>query len=110
MTADTTPKQDIEQPAAQHENHHATTDCVITLIGSATLIIALIVLGWTNRSEAAGQNWCGEYRDGYQIGYCWTRKECTYIPPRMCPYPEDGQDDGFMVGLKEGLAEGKEAE
>lgn len=99
------PKEPYEVMPDGHP--YAATDWLVSLLASTALIISLVALMWTEESQAAGQNWCGEYRDGYQIGYCWTRRDCSYIPPRMCPYPEDDQDDGFMVGLKEGLAEGR---
>ncbi len=84
---------------------HAVADWLTSLIASAALIIGLIALAWPD--DASANNWCSDWMDGYQVGFCWSRTECDYIPPAMCPYPLDGETDGYMRGLKDGLKDGR---
>lgn len=86
---------------------HATADYLATLLASAALVLGLVALMWSNESGAA-ESWAAQWVSGYETGYCWTRNPCDYIPPVQIPYPEDGQTDGYIAGLKAGLEDGKE--
>lgn len=68
--------------------------------GILILLIVLLLAAFPVHANE-GRNWCADYIDGYTLGYCW--EECGYIPPTMCPYPRDGETDGYMRGLREGL-------
>ena len=83
-------------------NEETRASKIITLLVSLLLLALLIIVHLPQAH--AGQNWCGDWKEGFAIGYCWTRKECTYIPPQFCPYPEDDQQDGYIVGLRDGMA------
>ena len=85
---------------------HAAADYITRLL--AGLLLALIVLIASACPAKAAESWAAQWADGYATGYCWTRNPCDYIPPVQIPYPEDGQDDGYVAGLKAGLEDGKE--
>ena len=74
---------------------------LVLLLCTGVIILSAIIL---SAPAHAGQNWCGDWKEGFAVGYCWTREECTYIPPQFCPYPTDDQQDGYIVGLRDGLA------
>jgi len=88
----------------QHEP--SRLEWTITLLASAALILGLIVLAWPAHAEE-GRNWCSQWADGYVTGYCWSQPKCDYIAPVVCPAPKDGQTDGYIVGLKDGLVAGE---
>lgn len=90
--------------------HEPTRLELICTLLSTLVAIAVVVFTFAPRADAAGDNWCGAFKDGYVIGYCWQAKQCDYIPPVMCPYPEDDQDDGYMVGLMSGLDDARQSE
>lgn len=84
---------------------HATANFVAKIVTGLMLIIVISVLA-ACPAHAEGHNWCGDWADGYVVGFCWSRTNCDYIPPVVCPAPKDGQTDGYIVGLKDGLADG----
>jgi hypothetical protein len=83
---------------------HAVCDWLAGLLASSALIIGIIALAWTD--DASANNWCADWADGYAIGFCWSRENCSYIPPKVCPYPQEGETDGYMRGLNDGLKDG----
>lgn len=80
---------------------------LVLLLCAFSLILAAITLSGPAKAD---NNWCGDFADGYVVGYCWKDSRCAYVPPVMCPYPEDGQEDGYMVGLMSGLDDARKAE
>jgi hypothetical protein len=58
---------------------------------------------------AEGRNWCADFVDGYVVGVCWGVDQCDLdaLAPVMCPYPKAGETDGYIVGLRDGLAAGR---
>lgn len=84
---------------------HAVVDWFTKLI--AALMLVLIIVIAASCEANAGENWCGQYADGYLTGYCWTRKRCDYVPPVVCPAPVSADEDAYMTGLRDGLAAGR---
>lgn len=80
---------------------HAVADWLTRAV--ATVLLALIILVAAS-CPAHAASWCADWADGFEVGYCWRKARCDYIPPQFCPSPVNGQTDGFMVGLKAGLA------
>ena len=91
------------------ENEPTWRETAITMILSASMmgLIAAMVFALAQPAEA-GESWAAQWADGYATGYCWTRNPCDYIPPVQIPYPEDGQSDGYVAGLKRGLEDGRQ--
>ena len=85
---------------------HALADWITRLL--AFLLLALIVLIASACPAKAAESWAAQWVDGYETGFCWTRNPCEYIPPVQIPYPEDGQSDGYVAGLKRGLEDGRQ--
>ena len=83
---------------------HAAADYITRLL--AGLLLALIILVASACPAKAAESWAAQWVQGYEIGYCWARQPCDYIPPVQIPYPEDGQSDGYVAGLKSGLEDG----
>jgi len=77
----------------------------LSLLLAAAVIIGFIF--YTSQADATeGDNWCGDWIEGYQIGYCWSHVNCDYIPHRMCPYPIEGETGSYLLGLTAGLDAG----
>jgi hypothetical protein len=89
------------------EPHAATNYITRLLAGLLIVLIGIAALAWPNHAGAA-ESWAAQWVDGYETGFCWTRNPCEYIPPVQIPYPEDGQSDGYVAGLKRGLEDGRE--
>jgi hypothetical protein len=88
---------------------HAVADYLITLIASAALIIGLIALAWPDDASAAGgDNWCASWRDGYEASFYLVCRSCQTIEPKPCPEPEPTDSSGYMRGVKDGAADGKQ--
>ena len=85
---------------------HAAADWITRLL--AFLLLALIVLIASACPAKAAESWAAQWVSGYETGFCWTRNPCDYIPPVQIPYPEDGQSDGYVAGLKAGLEDGRQ--
>lgn len=86
----------------EDENPFTLVDLITLIISGITIVMIVVFMAFIGPVQASeGRNWCADYIDGYTLGYCW--KECGYIPPTMCPYPRDGETDGYMRGLREGL-------
>ena len=81
---------------------HATVDW-ITRIVTCVLLALIITLMAACPAQAAG-SWCSDWADGFEVGYCYRKIVCDYVPPQICPSPQDGQTDGFTRGLRDGLA------
>ena len=91
----------------KHDPSWRETAITMILSASMMVLIAAMVFALAQPAEAA-ESWAAQWASGYETGYCWTRNPCEYIPPVQIPYPEDGQDDGYVAGLKAGLEDGKE--
>ena len=68
------------------------------------LLTAAMIIGGVLISEAAHaeDGWCAEWAEGYAAGFCLNARQC-YIAPKVCPAPADGEIDGYMRGLRDGL-------
>ena len=84
---------------------HATVDWIARII--CGVLLALIILVASACPAHAAGTWCSDWADGFETGYCWRKDDCQYIPPQICPAPKDGQTDGYVVGLRQGLEAGK---
>lgn len=69
----------------------------------SVLTLATIVAVWAISDAAhAEDGWCAEWAEGYAAGFCLHTRQC-YIAPKVCPTPVDGEIDGYMRGLRDGL-------
>ena len=89
-----------------HEPNRRETAATLILSTSMMVLIAAMIFALSRTAEAA-ESWAAQWAEGYEIGYCWTRDPCEYIPPVQIPHPEDGQSDGYVAGLKRGLEDGR---
>ena len=80
---------------------------ILTLIATGLLLVILFMFIAAGKLHAEGRNWCSDWSDGYVIGFCWARPDCSYIPPKVCPSPEKDETDGYIVGLRDGLTDGR---
>lgn len=79
-------------------------ELICTLLGTLGALMIVVITLASPKAEAA-DGWCEQFAQGYAIGFCWKSQRCPYVPPVLCPYPVDGQTDGYMVGLMQGLTE-----
>jgi len=78
----------------------------IALLGWVLLVCTLLFSG--SAEAAQGRNWCADWADGYQNAYYLTCRSCNIIEPMQCPEPESDQLDGYMRGVVDGSADGKQ--
>lgn len=86
---------------------HAATNYITRLL--AGLLIALIVLIASACPAKASENdWCASWRDGYEASFYLVCRSCQTIEPKECPEPEPTDSSGYMRGVKDGAADGKQ--
>ena len=86
---------------------HAAADWITRLL--AGLLLALIVLiAAACPAKAEGRNWCAERKDGYEASFYLVCRQCQAIEPKECPEPEPTDSSGYMRGVKDGAADGKQ--
>jgi len=71
---------------------------IIGVLGTATIVAVLAI----SQAAHAEDGWCAEWAEGYAAGFCLHTRQC-YIAPKVCPAPADGEIDGYMRGLRDGL-------
>lgn len=86
---------------------HAALDWIVSLLASAALILGLIALAWPAHSEE-GRNWCADWQQGYEASFYLVCRQCQAIEPKECPEPEPTDSSGYMRGVKDGAADGKQ--
>ena len=90
---------------------HAVADWLTTVIATAALLIGIAALAWPERASAAeGENWCASWRDGYEASFYLVCRSCQTIEPKECPKPEPTDSSGYMRGVKDGAADGKQTQ
>jgi hypothetical protein len=86
---------------------HAATNYITRLL--AGLLIALIVLIASACPAKASENdWCKSWQDGYEASFYLVCRTCQTIEPKECPEPEPTDSSGYMRGVKDGAADGKQ--
>ena len=87
---------------------HAAADWITRLL--AGLLLALIVLIASacpaKADESAG--WCAAWQQGYEASFYLVCRQCQAIEPKECPEPEPTDSSGYMRGVKDGAADGKQ--
>lgn len=91
------------------DNQSTRFELICTLLGALGALLVVFITLASQKAEAA-DGWCEQFAHGYAIGFCWKSQQCPYVPPVLCPYPEDGQVDGYMVGLMQGLTERRDGQ
>lgn len=74
------------------------------------LLTAAMIVGGLAISDAAHAegNWCAEWQDGYEASFYLVCHQCQTIEPKECPEPEPTDSSGYMRGVKDGAADGKQ--
>jgi len=86
---------------------HAAADWITRLL--AGLLLALIVLiASACPAKAEGRNWCADWQQGYEASFYLVCRQCQAIEPKECPKPEPTDSSGYMRGVKDGAADGKQ--
>ena len=86
---------------------HAAVDYITRLL--AGLLLAMIVLiAAACPAKAEGRNWCAEWKQGYEASFYMVCRQCQAIEPKECPEPEPTDSSGYMRGVKDGAADGKQ--
>lgn len=86
---------------------HAAADYITRLLAGLLLAMIVLVAAACPAPAHAAENWCSQWADGFEVGYCWRKAECDYIPPQVCPAPVSESEDPYMTGLRDGLAAGR---
>lgn len=86
---------------------HAVADWFTGLI--AALMLALIIVIAASCDANAGENWCEEWKQGYEASFYLVCRQCQTIEPKQCPEPKQDETDGYMRGVVDGAADGKQA-
>ena len=86
---------------------HAAADWITRLL--AGLLLAMIVLiAAACPAKAEGRNWCADWQQGYEASFYLVCRQCQAIEPKECPEPEPTDSSGYMRGVKDGAADGKQ--
>lgn len=70
------------------------------------LIMAVLASFPVQATEA--RNWCADWQDGYEASFYLMCRQCQTIEPKECPEPEPTDSSGYMRGVKDGAADGKQ--
>lgn len=73
------------------------------------IALLLMLCASSIQAETAALNWCAEWFEGYEYGFHLKCPECDHVLPATCPPVEKEGREGFMRGLLDGTADGKEA-
>jgi hypothetical protein len=86
---------------------HAVADWLTTVIATAALILGIAALAWPERASA-DEGWCKSWQQGYEQSFYLMCRTCQTIEPKECPKPEPTDSSGYMRGVKDGAADGKQ--
>ena len=88
---------------------HAVADWLTLAITLLAIVFAIASLACSNSAEASeGRNWCADWQEGYEPSFYIKCTSCQSIDPKPCPEPEYHGQDGYLKGVKDGAADGKE--
>ena len=90
-------------------NEGDTTQFVdrLTKVVSLVMLVLIGVLLYTLDAKA-GENWCADWQQGYEASFYLVCRQCQTIEPKECPDPEPTDSSGYMRGVKDGAADGKQ--
>lgn len=83
-------------------------DKITKVVSLIMLILIGVLLYALNAGAAEGHNWCSDWQDGYEASFYLMCRQCQSIEPKECPEPEPTDSSGYMRGVKDGAADGKQ--